>query len=661
MKSLGAAFVFAMGLAFVVALEIAAVLLVTIPGCAHAQQVPQHRRFLQPSMPRTPAASSSSGPAAPAFAFATSSGTGMSAACAGATITGTGGETITFTRSGTRTCLKGGETSGIANGDLVSIPNGKPAVQYGNTGSGVLGLNVWEARANTIVDPGNLSTGNWVPFGYSHPTVTANYAAAPDGTTTATRLQLASTDATQLSIVYQDGTAGACAVGDNALSCFVRCTSAANCITDIGLDDSSGWKSAPCAGTNASWSRCYVEHIPNISSGGSVLVAIGNQGGVNSGITRVAADVLFGGCQCELGGTMSPYMPGGSRGKEVATVSYTASGGTVSLGGTLAPATLVSGGKPVASMVFDSTNETALSTLGAKNLCNLRIGGTATLLEAVGNLLTPATAASACAYSTTQIACDATSCKPVTGALTLPTGVATLYLGGLQDGGTVNDTISSICADPSATRCQPAGAASTNCPFSGTAAQTVALIGDSIMVGADTQKMAEEMGDRLCSRSIGVVQYAVSGSTISDCADQYHTSVKGHPYRDVATECGTNTLLSGSSAATAWAQMESLMQDVTSDGGFHVVLGNVTPCTGYSGCDAAKVTAFNAMEANWCADAGSRATCIDNYTLLLTGMSTINYSAPQTIMGNLCQPTDSLHPNSYCTTRLADSFADAVP
>ncbi len=105
------------------------------------------------------------------------------------------------------------------------------------------------------------------------------------------------------------------------------------------------------------------------------------------------------------------------------------------------------------------------------------------------------------------------------------------------------------------------------------------------------------------------------------------------------------------------------IDDIKNDGGFRIVLGNLIPCGGYAGCDDAKVNAFNASEADWCTDAGSRATCLDNYVLLGSGSETVTYSnAHVGFMGNLCLPTaDNLHPNNYCTTKLADAFAGAAP
>ncbi len=381
---------------------------------------------------------------------------------------------------------------------------------------------------------------------------------------------------------------------------------------------------------------------------------------------RAAFDGLITGCQCEVGGRASPYidsLDGGpqTRAAQTATTSYTAAGTSVSIGGTLASASSFSDGMAAVSMSFTAGNETDLNVLGAKNQCIFDISGVSSTLNGRNNLLASVRQPAACKYApSSRSACAGSECKPLAGALTLPTGSATIYIGGQVDGGSANGTVSNVCVDPSKCATSP----SVVCPVVTNNANTVAAVGDSIMVGAYQIKMVDEMNDRLCPRSLAAANYAVSGSHISDCVTQYHTSVKGQGYRDVLTNCGTNDINGGQDPVAAWASMESFVNDITKDGGYHLVLGNVTPCHGYSGCDPTIISAFNAEEASWCADAGSRVTCLDSYTLLGAGSNTINYSGTSHVgqLGTLCQPTsDGLHPNNYCTTKLADSFADAVP
>lgn len=606
-------------------------------------------------------------PTLPRFAFAPATGKGMGTACACSSITGAKNEAITFTRASPMTCMKGGETANIANGDLVTCGANLPSVQSGGDGGTYLGLSAWEPRTNGILFPKNLSNAVWVKNGGDFtPTVTANFAIAPDGTSTATRVQLAATTSAQSAYVYQ---ASACAVSMDSMSCFVKGNSGSGTI-DLGVNDSSnGHIVAACPFNNTTWSRCLAENVNVLNGGAFTLFEIGNLGFV-SGQSRSANDVLIWGCQCEAGNRASPYidsLDGGSQSRavQVASVAYSASGASVALGAALVTDSIFGDDMHAASMSFSAGNETDLYVLGAKNHCAFDIGGTQSALNGINNLLIPTTQAATCSYApTSRVTCAGSQCKPLSGTLTLPTGTATLYIGGQADGGMANGTVRNICADPSAAKCKPAGSVTATCPVVTDNAHTVATIGDSIMVGAFQIRVVDELNDRLCSRSLAAVSYAVSGSHISDCTDQYHNSVKGQGYRDVLTNCGTNDINGGQDAGGAWNMMASLLTDIVHDGGYHVVLGNVTPCQGYSGCVPSVISVFNALEASWCADAGNLATCIDNYTLLGSASNTLSYSGSTHVsaLGTLCQPTsDGLHPNNYCTTKLADSFADAVP
>lgn len=615
------------------------------------------------------------GRSVPLFQFATASGTGMGTACSGSAITGTKGETITVSRGSPRSCLKGGELTGIANGDMVILSSNQPAVQPGGDGTGALGVSVWESRTNSVCYSQDLTHAPWASFGDFSPTVTANAAVAPDGTTTATRVQFASTTAAQRTMRYIDNTTTGvvpCPVGQDSASCFFKGVSGSGTL-DLQVDDgTNGWigKVGGCTYNNSTWSRCVVEAVPVSNGGASVLFAFGNLSSTNGGTARAANDVYAWGCQCELGLTASPYIPttnaAVTRAADRISASYTAAGSSVSIGGTyLAPTTWVNT-SAVAAMAFDASNETLLYPLGAKLRCQFKIGGVSSYLNGLGNALTPASTAGACTYaSSSRNACFGTYCKPLAGALTLPTGAATLWIGGDRAGGAVNGTVKNICADSSSTLCKPSGASTAACPLSTTEAQTFALIGDSIMVGNNTIQMVDEMNDRVCLSGRAVASYAVGGAQIADgannCTLQYTGHVQGHAYRAVLSNCGINNLLAGESAAVAWGKAQTLYNQILADG-FPLIVGNLTPCHGYSGCDDTKVSTFNASLSTWCGTHPA-ATCLDNHTLLATTTTSLTYStSPGDVLGSLCLPNaDYLHPNDYCSTRLAQAFADAAP
>lgn len=562
--------------------------------------------------------------------------------------------------------MKGGETTGIANGDLVVLTANQYAVQPGGDGTGALGLSIWRGATNYILRSEAIDNAAWTGFGDFIPTVTANFGVAPDGTTTADRVQFAATTAAQRTFMFQ----AACPVGALALSCFVKGVSTSGTM-DLGTSVTGGWVFADCTFVSTSWTRCLVEGLDGTAA--ASLFSFGNTSSVNGGTARSANDVLVWGCQCEIGGRVSPYIPTAgatvTRGAELATASYTA-GASVGLAGTLAYSGPGGDYQAVASLSTDVSHEVSLITLGAKDRCDFNIAGTHSYLDGVNNLLTPATQAAACTYApSSRNTCAGTQCKPASGALTLATGAATLCIGCLADGGTADGTVKNVNVCNDGTTCRPASSTTANCPFAGTEAQTVALIGDSIMVGANTIQVVDEVSDRLCASNRVAASFAVGGATINsgagNCTSQYTTSVQGHAYRAVATNCGINNILAGESAAVAWGKMQTLLDQIVADG-FHVVVGNLTPCAAYSGCNLvaadAKIATFNASEATWCAAHPVTATCIDNNTLLGSGSNLNHYTIGGAQLGSLCQPTsDGLHPNNYCTTKLAAAFAAAAP
>lgn len=606
-------------------------------------------------------------PSAPQFLFADSTGVGMGSACSGSAVTGTQGETVTFTRASAGSCLKGGETAGIANGDLVDLTSDQPRVQPGADGGGGLGLSIWESRTNSVLYNQEYDNAAWsslaviVPV----PTVTADYGVAPDGTTTADRIEFPATSSGRVSILYQtDG----CPSGNVAVSCFVRGLDGGGTI-DIGLGDGpSGYRGGACNFINTSWSRCYVEGM-EINTGGAISFFLGSGSAALEGTPREASDVLVSRCQCENGSTVSPSIPTAAatvtRAAESATASYTASGSSVSVGGTFAPiSSYISDYHPAMSINFDGGTETVLSTLGAKNWGYFRSGGVSIPpLLAVNNMVSRVVQPASFSYSGGLMATsDSLHTQSDGGSVTVGVGAATIHIGGLSDGGTANATVKGICVDPSASMCRPPDAGAVACPADVAVASRAALVGDSILVGINGLHVADEMNSRLCSRSLRVDQFAVGGTDIANCNLQYMNNVKGNAYRAVVTECGINDLLGGL-ASVAWPVMESFLNNMTRDGGYHVVLGNIGPCAGTAGCSAAQIEAFNNMEANWCADAGHLATCLDDHLLLSTTLETGEYGPVRTTwLANQCRVgSDFLHPNNYCTTVLADTFADSVP
>jgi hypothetical protein len=221
--------------------------------------------------------------------------------------------------------------------------------------------------------------------------------------------------------------------------------------------------------------------------------------------------------------------------------------------------------------------------------------------------------------------------------INVPAGQNTIRLGGFFDGTTTADAFFSDLRS---------GLTTTD------DASAFATVGNSIMVGAYDIVMADAIQTNLSGRKY-VQAFAVSGSSIADSGTQYNTSVRGNGFTKVIDNAGINDMLGGSSAATAWAAMQPILDGMVSDGVF-VVLVNVTPCRGYSGCPMAAVTTYNASEAAWVAANPGHAGLVDANALLRDpndhdSLAPICLSAPGA--------SDSLHPNDACSVLMAAAIA----
>jgi hypothetical protein len=106
-------------------------------------------------------------------------------------LSGSKGQTVTTTRASNKTCTK-------ADGTLVYLGNNQPCVET----AGVL---VEGASTNLLLQSGDLSNVAWSVnnSGSSNPVVTANACAAPDGTTTAARVDLPSLSTSTQAQLFQ--------------------------------------------------------------------------------------------------------------------------------------------------------------------------------------------------------------------------------------------------------------------------------------------------------------------------------------------------------------------------------------------------------------------------------------------------------------------------
>jgi hypothetical protein len=248
---------------------------------------------LQPASPEGPIVTNPALLSGAAFEAFPSSGRGTKGVCSTTNPTGAKGEAISCPRASTATCTKtatgGLATTGIANGDLVVLSSNVCRVEYDS--GGVLGLLTEITRTNTALRSQELDNAVWTTTvsGVAAPTITANFATAPDGTTTAERIQFPATTGGQYSLVQQAAVFSAGAV---SACMYLRGngTSGQICLSP----GSSNGVSCLCPYVSTGWNLCKCE---NKTLAAGDFLYIGNYsgagtGGACTGVSFGAADVL---------------------------------------------------------------------------------------------------------------------------------------------------------------------------------------------------------------------------------------------------------------------------------------------------------------------------------------------------------------------------------
>jgi len=519
----------------------------------------------------------------PVFEFAPTSGAGMSAACAGVTPTGSKGEALTWGgRTGSATCLKtaGSSPQLIANGDLVTLSTNQLRVMPGADGTTVLGILVEPAATNVAIRSQQIDNAAWSPAnsGVAAPTVTADQAVAPDGTTTAERVQVPATTVAggQYSFVYNSTSS----VNPGSGQIFLRGNGTSGTV-DLAQYGNGGWHAVACSYVSTGWTLCLNE---NQGAFGAPMgaIGIGNFSGlaIVGGVNRGAQDVFVWGAQLEQGARASSYIATTSAavtrnaepppyattkvaisGRATIAASFiapnaghAANDGVVGLSPTSSPSDAASIG-----IEYDATGSVGCfrqaSDIPTYTFDALGLGGVQSTVDRVwcatsgasGNFYGKLTAF----YTTAVKGFDlASSSVVVLGSWS----TAAPPLGGV---------LKMVCADP------------TLCAGGALPGTRVAWDGDSIVYGYPqvTTSPAVELSQLIGSQGKIVSDTGENGDRALDCYNHWTARIQGRGFSTLIWSCAVNDMVADATGAATAAQVETALTAALADGEQVIVTG----------------------------------------------------------------------------------------
>ena len=380
------------------------------------------------------------------FEFAPTSGAGMGAACACATITGAKGETVTLTRASDATCSKQGlATTGIANGDLVTCTTNQPRVE---SSGGVLGLRVDPSATNVCTRFIDYTNAAWADIGT--PTPTTGQTSPWAGTYATSAVLYDDNDGAAFEGRTQTVTVAAAAT--YTMSCYVKAGTLAS--WTLSLDGTTA------SGTGLSSTTWSLVSVTDASSSGVAIAAQILNGSTAAG----TGTVVWGGCQVEAGAVVTAVQP-----TVAAAAGRSADAPTVSLGsgtwGCEAASFSVAGhnasgsNQRVLTLAVDASNlyDQYINFSGA-SLQHFTFLAATTRQHTTSNAPAVARSVSRAVYrqngTTLVTELDGTTTSSTPSAYTALTGTTTLHLGKYTSGGfELSGIISRIQVDPSPSRC----------------------------------------------------------------------------------------------------------------------------------------------------------------------------------------------------------------
>lgn len=520
------------------------------------------------------------------FEFAPADGRGMTAACACTVPTGAKGEALTFTRASSGTCLKG-DPSAIHNGDLVTCSTNQPRVMSGDA-TPVLGLLIESARTNSAIQSSAFDDAAWIKPAPA-PTITANFAVAPDGTMTADRFQT-TVAASSCAVQTIPGVPGpATHVGTVFLKAV---TGSPQVYCYLYQRNGSPSASTPVTLNTSTWTRCQVTLTTNATA--NVSIGVGYDTGI--GQTAVAADFLAWGAQVELGATYpSSYIPTTTAAVERAEDSAYATVAAFqprSLGAVGTVDHLLPRSAGLLAAFQDATHHVWMSQgaeVGSVDQYLQCAWKTAVDSLANSSVFLPLTYGGAiglrCHYDGTNGVVSIHGYQSATAlSFTPPASVTRVYLGSLDAAGNPWDgVVKRVCADPRSDRC--------GAPYG--VGNDVVMLGDSITRSDLSAPTRLPLALASAKRRV-VINAGVTGDTASLCRARFDASISGEAYGALVLLCSVNSINYGLTAAEVWTDLQSIAEKARL-AGIKVVLVKTTPWATYSGWTAGKQAETDAL------------------------------------------------------------------
>jgi hypothetical protein len=231
---------------------------------------------------------------------------------------------VTFTRA---TSASNPATFVNSSGVIVAASNDQPRFNYDPVTLACKGLLIEESRANLLNYSASVGSTGWSTSNAgtaSLPTVTANFATAPDGTTTASRLQMTLNGGT-------GSTANFCTVQHNVVSLTNGASYAqsiylksndSNTYVMLLRDDSGSGAFSKLLTITPQWQRFDQSVVASATAGSGIRLWL--RGGLGTSDT---VDVLAWGGQLEAGAFATSYIPTTTtaltRNADVATITGT--------------------------------------------------------------------------------------------------------------------------------------------------------------------------------------------------------------------------------------------------------------------------------------------------------------------------------------------------